>query len=363
MFFIGGYDAEMVAIREVLQSQGIKFVDNRLGWGAKTSDYADEINEALSSGREVVTIELINDLGLQGLTEVDHHNERSNEPASLLQVLSILGLEPTRQQLLIAANDSGYIPAMEAMGASIEEVRTVRALDRAAQGITPDMEAEAERAIAAAVVKFGVTIVHMAHSKSATVTDRLYNPSVSQNILILSEDGEINYFGNGALCSQLHSAFQGWCGGSGLGKEGGNAFWGGYANQAVVEEYIVDTMRSTAILNLTQHAATSDQVAVGVFKPADKREVQALLTFNEIPSTEEIKERAEKLADIVRKEGYASAMIGGAPYLMGALEAELKKRNVTPLYSFTKRESVETVNEKGEVVKTAVFRHVGWVKA
>ena len=134
---------------------------------------------------------------------VDHHNENAGKPASILQVLDLLGMKPTRRQLLIAANDSGYIPEMLSMGATPEEVAEVRLADRAAQGITPEQEAEAERAIQAAKTVNGVTIVKMAHSKTATVCDRLFAPDKEQRLLILSEDGESNFFGNGELCRLL----------------------------------------------------------------------------------------------------------------------------------------------------------------
>ena len=57
------------------------------------------------------------------------------------------------------------------------------------------------------------------------------------------------------------------------------------------------------------------------------------------------------------------AMIGGAPYLMAELEKELWYRGIEPVYAFTKRESVETTDENGNVTKTAVFKHAGFVSA
>lgn len=260
IFFLGGADAEMMTIREVLSSQGVQFCDKGLGWGASVSAYQAEIAEAQSNDLTVVTIELVNDLGLQGLTEVDHHGDRASEPAAILQVLALLGLEPTRWQLLVAANDSGYIPAMLQMGATAEEVAAVRLLDRSAQGITVEMENEAERAISNREVVNGVTIVKMAHSKCATVTDRLFSLTEKQNLLILSEDGESNYYGDGELCSLLrgketgtapapwdanqtittYSNFGGWNGGSGLGVKGGSAFWGGDADQNVIKDFVLD---------------------------------------------------------------------------------------------------------------------------
>lgn len=58
-----------------------------------------------------------------------------------------------------------------------------------------------------------------------------------------------------------------------------------------------------------------------------------------------------------------AAMIGGAPYLMGPLEAALKDRGIAPLYAFSERRSIEVKNEAGEVTKTAVFVHLGFVEA
>lgn len=116
------------------------------------------------------------------------------------------------------------------------------------------------------------------------------------------------------------------------------------------------------IINLTQHNPTPEQVADGVVDyPHIKAEVKELLTFNDIPSQEEILRRAEELTNIVKRYDGGSAMIGGAPYLMGTLEQTLKKARIQPLYSFTERVSVENNNPDGSVTKTAVFKHKGWV--
>ena len=235
VFFLGGADAEMVRISEVLASTGAEVVTKDLGWGANVSSYASEITQAVAEGKIPVLLEL------GGIVLVDHHGDRSAEPASIMQVLNLLGIQPTRWDLLIAANDSGFIPAMLAIGATPEEVASVRLADRNAQGSTPEMEAEAERAISEAKVSGRLTVVRMSHSKTATVTDRLHNgaggPGYDQ-LLIVSGDGEKNFFGDGALCSKLKEKFQGWNGGSGLGIEGGSAFWGGYPDVTELENFI-----------------------------------------------------------------------------------------------------------------------------
>ena len=118
----------------------------------------------------------------------------------------------------------------------------------------------------------------------------------------------------------------------------------------------------TKILNLTQHAATADQSAQGVFEPREKANVQQLLTFDILPTREDIVARAETLAQIAEAENASKAMVGGAPYLMGALECALKKRGIQPLYAFSVRESVEETLPTGEVIKKNVFRHLGFVE-
>ncbi len=251
MVFAGGYDGEMVAIINVCREAGVEVMDKHLGWGASVSAYAEEIAAAVSEDKIPVLIELALDIELPAnAIIVDHHNENSGKPASILQVLNLLGMEPSREQQLIAANDCGYIPGMLALGATPEEVAKVRYADRAAQGITPEQEAEAERAIAAAEVVNGVTIVRMAHSKTATVCDRLFDPEKEQRLLILSGDGESNFFGNGELCLALqgektgkttegwdtYSNFGGWVGGN-LPASG---FWGGYADQNKITRFVTE---------------------------------------------------------------------------------------------------------------------------
>ena len=118
----------------------------------------------------------------------------------------------------------------------------------------------------------------------------------------------------------------------------------------------------TYILNLTQHQATPDQIAAGVMEPSDKEKVQALLTFNYLPSMEEIYERAEALSDLASECGATQVMIGGAPYLMAPLQECLTRRRILPLYSFTERVSEDVPQTDGTTRKVSVFRHVGFVR-
>ena len=68
------------------------------------------------------------------------------------------------------------------------------------------------------------------------------------------------------------------------------------------------------------------------------------------------------LAEAYRSEGITKVMIGGAPYFMSTLEKVLKEHGFTPLYAFSKRESIEEKMPDGSVKKVQVFRHIGFVE-
>ncbi len=87
-----------------------------------------------------------------------------------------------------------------------------------------------------------------------------------------------------------------------------------------------------------------------------------MLTFEELPSLEEIRKRAENVGLIAGQHGFECAMIGGAPYLMSALEKVLEREGVGALYAFSKRETKEEVKD-GVVEKKVVFTHQGFIRA
>ena len=111
------------------------------------------------------------------------------------------------------------------------------------------------------------------------------------------------------------------------------------------------------IVNLTQHKASQEQVEKGVFDLTDNTELKVLLTVNDLPTPDDIYHRVAGIVEIAKESGAKSAMIGGAPFLMSALEKELKSAGIQPLYAFTKRVAIE---ENG--VKTSIFKHEGFVK-
>jgi hypothetical protein len=97
------------------------------------------------------------------------------------------------------------------------------------------------------------------------------------------------------------------------------------------------------ILNLTQHLATQEQIKAGVVEldAETKAAIKELLTFDEIPSKQEMESRAHDVAEIAAMYDISDdddsdgvygnrAMIGGAPFFMSVLEAELKDRFIMP---------------------------------
>ena len=124
------------------------------------------------------------------------------------------------------------------------------------------------------------------------------------------------------------------------------------------------------IVNLTQHPATPEQVAAGVvdLAPARRADLVELLTFDEIPERSDMLERAHAIAELHWRESDVAedgpvhaAMIGGAPFFMASLECVLRESGITPLYAFSRRESVEETQPDGSVRKINVFRHAGFV--
>jgi len=114
------------------------------------------------------------------------------------------------------------------------------------------------------------------------------------------------------------------------------------------------------MINLTQHNTSSEQIEAGVIDmPAREQELlKGMLTFHSPPLQRTIHNRAIRIAKLAEQSGHDKAMIGGAPFLMSALEYELRCVGVEPFYAFTKR-----VVEEKDGVKKSVFKHEGFTPA
>lgn len=233
VFFLGGYDLEMLRIKDILSLHKHELFDKCLDWGAKASAYEQEIAKAAEHGKVPVLIELELDIPVPpSAIVIDHHGDRSTEPASLVQVMRLIDLVPLPWDMFIAANDVGYIPAMKALGASDVEVQAIRTADRRAQGVTKEMEQQAVEALAHTTTINGTVVVRIPHEKWSAVADRLYPiwPDGKENLVVISEVQDevprLTYLGRGDICKALKEKFAGWGGGKGFGDPDANAFAG-----------------------------------------------------------------------------------------------------------------------------------------
>lgn len=199
IFLLGGHDLEMIEIKKLLEQHGVEYVDKSLRWdNASWGAYAAEV-EKYENDRDVELygVELMDDDRVEHRENchvVDHHNEREGRKASLVQVAEILQVSLNRYQQLVAANDAGYIPALQAAGATGEEIAEIRWADRAAQGVTMMEERLAEEAIDKYKETVGDLIVIRAlSSRFSPICDRVYP---HEKLLIYTGE-TLCYYGKG----------------------------------------------------------------------------------------------------------------------------------------------------------------------
>lgn len=269
VFLLGGKDLEMYQIEKRLRRAGKEFVTRNLEWGAKIDDYNDVIQKVLEEGDTPVAVELSGAGQIVGVVDIDHHNEKSDRPASIIQVMNRIGRSTGLVDEMIAANDSAYIPGMQA---KMEEYRSqliekygeekfeklktklielIRTKDRQMQGVTPEMEIEAVVAIEHAEHRpNGIAIVTLNGSKPSPATDRLFQKASLQNYIVVCNNSavtrDVYYFGRGDVCKALKEKFANtisWGGGVGYGDHNSYGAFGGAksANPDEIIKFVVDS--------------------------------------------------------------------------------------------------------------------------
>jgi len=191
IFLLGGHDLEMLEIKEMLLSRGIIVHDENLQWdNAQLSKYGNTLNDT----GHFVGIELMTDIETPiYYMLIDHHNENAGKASSIEQVAELLDIALNHDQRLVAANDKGYIPAMEAMEATTEEIEDIRKRDRKAQGVTKEDERLGEKSIKENLIMIGDLIqISSLTPHFSTITDRLY----PYKELLIDYNNEIVYYGN-----------------------------------------------------------------------------------------------------------------------------------------------------------------------
>ena len=175
IFLLGGHDLEMVTIKKILENKKCRVEDNNLSWGAGLSSY-QEIFNLEDPELKIYGIELKDDIACKDprYVRIDHHDDYSYKKSSLEQIAEIIEHKLTGEEELIAANDKGYIPAMEKAGATKKQIEEIRRKDREAQGVS---EEECKQAVEAIVKKEelenGVIWVHT-EPELKHLVDQLY---------------------------------------------------------------------------------------------------------------------------------------------------------------------------------------------
>ena len=255
-FFLGGCDLEMLEIRCLLESYAPdSFADKGLKWGAKLSDYQLEIEAAVASGQTPIPIELADDMPADwpprhAIVIVDHHGARAghDRPSSLEQVFSLLDLpqtEWTRRHALVAANDIGHVAGLHEAGAGFEEIKTIRAEDRRAQGVTIADEIEAMRALVARHVLGRLTVVETRSTTSSAIADfllpELGGPGYDDLLVIMPN--KLAFFGAGTTVAAMARETPGsWSGGA-LPERG---YWGASFKDASARDLLTARIENLA---------------------------------------------------------------------------------------------------------------------
>lgn len=117
------------------------------------------------------------------------------------------------------------------------------------------------------------------------------------------------------------------------------------------------------IINLTQHAATEDQLVAGVIDLQGdlKAALVAAITFPPVYDHAELVSRAKRVVGVVRDSQIDAGhvMIGGMPSFMPVLQEVLQMSGYHVGYACTDRVSVDVPDGNGGIRKTSVFKHVG----
>ena len=193
IFLLGGKDLEMVEIKRVLDTHKIKYYDENLSWGARLSDYQHKLNKFTTYYAVELEIDLV---GYDNIKIIDHHgNTHNHKESSLLQILKLLDMTPTRDQQLIAANDTRYIKGMKCLGATECEIEDIRKRDRKAQGVTHNDEISAKNDARSKKIENNIACICATTAYFSAITDSLYFFEDWKEKTIISNDVTMIFYG------------------------------------------------------------------------------------------------------------------------------------------------------------------------
>ena len=204
-------DAEALEIINILDVNNENYVCTGQKWGASWSGLEEDIlihiKKECENCRIIYGVELCGPFPKFGKCQyknIDHHRygdeDRYNSESSIEQTARILNIQLTRFQKLISINDVDWIPGLIRAGATDEEIKAVRTMDRKAQGITERDELQAEIDINKAEwLNEHKCLLYCPGGQTSAHTDRLFGKykellSIGPNRNDPSQN-EINYYG------------------------------------------------------------------------------------------------------------------------------------------------------------------------
>lgn len=296
VFLLGGQDLEMLEIKKILNELGLKYIDKKLSWGAKWSDFSEDLKNPNHENTVFAGIELSGKEEKPfNAIDIDHHNIDS-ELSSIEQIAQQYNVKLNRWQKLVAANDKEYIGGMKKMCATDEEIEKVRIADRKAQGVTIEDEKLAEKSIEEnlEVIK-GITVVYAQCSKFSPITDRLF---LKTDKLLIYNNSELNYYGCGKsklveLYSDLIQQEKAYHGG------GNNGFFGISANVFNTTE--INSFRSEILHELSESKNEKQLYSHHIFLFPFKWEHNNLKKDASLDEKYDLEEFEKKLSDKCRK--------------------------------------------------------------
>jgi hypothetical protein len=223
LWVVPANDLEAIVIRDLLLDRGENVLVTAQAWGATWAGLEPGIARAIESFRAtapdapVYGVELAgpNPFGAQNL---DHHlytgDDRRSPLTSLEQAAGVLGIPLTREQTLVAINDRAWIPGLLEAGATKEEILSIRARDRQAQGVTAADEAKALRDLDSARRENAVWVVPCPNGCTSAHADLLFGRIGHIEAMLLMGPEEWGYSGPKAQeLGSLSFPEQHWAGG------------------------------------------------------------------------------------------------------------------------------------------------------
>lgn len=203
-------DLEALEIRDILTNARETLLITAQPWGATWSNLEPPVVHSIQSFRAASPESLIYGIELAGpnpfgATNVDHHiypgDDRRSPLTSLEQVAAILGVTLTRDQTLVAINDRSWTPGLLEAGATPEQIRSIRARDRQAQGVTKADEDRAAHDLDSARQVSGLWLVPCPGGPISAHSDLLFDRTGRIEPFLLMSPQEWSY--SGPQASQL----------------------------------------------------------------------------------------------------------------------------------------------------------------